>query len=32
VCELQRALDGVVIGESDAVEPAMAGTLDQRVE
>src|SRR5216684_1117485 len=32
VRELQRAFDGVVIGEGDAVEPALSGTLDQRIE
>src|SRR6266851_8109367 len=31
-CELQCALDGVVIGQGDAVEPAFAGTLDQCIE
>src|SRR6266851_4780789 len=30
--ELQRAFDGVVIGEGDAVEPALTGTLNQCIE
>ena len=30
--ELQCALDGVVIREGDAIEPALIAALDQRIE
>src|SRR5712691_3409149 len=30
--ELQRSFDGVVIGDGDAVEPALSGTLNQCIE